>query len=92
MERAGFTVRMVEGRADNIKVTRPEDLSLAGLYLQQQNARQPAQPASPGEPAYHPRFTREQLYADDFLEKARFTIAVKIKQVPHCYYLLTHLN
>ena len=26
MERAGFPVRMVEGRADNIKVTRPEDL------------------------------------------------------------------
>ncbi|MFQ1595975.1 2-C-methyl-D-erythritol 4-phosphate cytidylyltransferase [Aeromonas veronii] len=36
MERAGFTVRMVEGRADNIKVTRPEDLSLAGLFLSQQ--------------------------------------------------------
>ncbi|MGL6050731.1 MAG: 2-C-methyl-D-erythritol 4-phosphate cytidylyltransferase, partial [Aeromonas salmonicida] len=27
---------MVEGRADNIKVTRPEDLSLAGLFLSQQ--------------------------------------------------------
>ncbi|MBP8222121.1 MAG: 2-C-methyl-D-erythritol 4-phosphate cytidylyltransferase, partial [Aeromonadaceae bacterium] len=26
----------VEGRADNIKVTRPEDLSLAGLFLSQQ--------------------------------------------------------
>lgn len=38
MERAGFTVRMVEGRADNIKVTRPEDLALAGLFLQQQAA------------------------------------------------------
>ncbi|WP_439834540.1 2-C-methyl-D-erythritol 4-phosphate cytidylyltransferase [Aeromonas enteropelogenes] len=36
MERAGFPVRMVEGRADNIKVTRPEDLSLAGLFLSQQ--------------------------------------------------------
>ncbi|MGL5538420.1 MAG: 2-C-methyl-D-erythritol 4-phosphate cytidylyltransferase, partial [Aeromonas veronii] len=24
------------GRADNIKVTRPEDLSLAGLFLSQQ--------------------------------------------------------
>ncbi len=46
MERAGFRVRMVEGRADNIKVTRPEDLSLAGLFLQQQNARQQAQPDS----------------------------------------------
>ena len=37
MERAGFAVRMVEGRADNIKVTRPEDLSLAGLFLSQQS-------------------------------------------------------
>lgn len=36
MERAGFRVQMVEGRADNIKVTRPEDLSLAGLFLSQQ--------------------------------------------------------
>lgn len=36
MERAGFTVKMVEGRADNIKVTRPEDLALAGLFLSQQ--------------------------------------------------------
>ncbi|MGL4251390.1 MAG: 2-C-methyl-D-erythritol 4-phosphate cytidylyltransferase [Aeromonas sp.] len=36
MERAGFPVRMVEGRADNIKVTRPEDLALAGLFLSQQ--------------------------------------------------------
>ncbi|WP_439844145.1 2-C-methyl-D-erythritol 4-phosphate cytidylyltransferase [Aeromonas dhakensis] len=49
MERAGFSVRMVEGRADNIKVTRPEDLSLAGLYLQQQDARRPARPDSPTE-------------------------------------------
>ncbi len=46
MERAGYPVRMVEGRADNIKVTRPEDLSLAGLFLDQQNGRQQAQPDS----------------------------------------------
>ncbi|WP_394293918.1 2-C-methyl-D-erythritol 4-phosphate cytidylyltransferase [Aeromonas rivipollensis] len=44
MERAGFTVKMVEGRADNIKVTRPEDLSLAELFLQQQSTRQQARP------------------------------------------------
>ncbi len=44
MERAGFTVKMVEGRADNIKVTRPEDLSLAELFLQQQSARQQVRP------------------------------------------------
>ncbi|PJG59610.1 2-C-methyl-D-erythritol 4-phosphate cytidylyltransferase [Aeromonas cavernicola] len=36
MERAGFAVQMVEGRADNIKVTRPEDLALAALFLHQQ--------------------------------------------------------
>ena len=36
MEFAGFKPKMVEGRADNIKVTRPEDLTLAALYLQQQ--------------------------------------------------------
>ncbi|MGL4751969.1 MAG: 2-C-methyl-D-erythritol 4-phosphate cytidylyltransferase, partial [Aeromonadaceae bacterium] len=33
---AGWTPRMVEGRADNLKVTRPEDLALATLYLNQQ--------------------------------------------------------
>ncbi len=33
MERVGVVARMVEGRADNIKVTRPEDLALAALYL-----------------------------------------------------------
>jgi 2-C-methyl-D-erythritol 4-phosphate cytidylyltransferase len=36
MEIAGFTPRMVEGHADNIKITRPQDLILAELYLQQQ--------------------------------------------------------
>ena len=36
MEIAGFTPRMVEGHADNIKITRPQDLALAELYLQQQ--------------------------------------------------------
>ena len=52
MERAGFPVRMVEGRADNIKVTRPEDLSLAWLYLQQQRACRSARPdSSPEEQA-----------------------------------------
>ncbi len=33
MEHAGFAPRMVEGRGENIKITRPEDLSLAGLYI-----------------------------------------------------------
>ncbi|OIN12451.1 2-C-methyl-D-erythritol 4-phosphate cytidylyltransferase [Oceanisphaera psychrotolerans] len=37
MEWAGFHPRLVEGRADNIKITRPEDLGLAGFFLQQMN-------------------------------------------------------
>lgn len=35
MEWAGFHPRLVEGRADNIKITRPEDLGLAAFFLQQ---------------------------------------------------------
>ncbi len=35
MEAAGFSPRLVEGRADNIKITRPEDLALAEFYLLQ---------------------------------------------------------
>ncbi len=33
MEAAGFTPRLIEGRADNLKITRPEDLALAEFYL-----------------------------------------------------------
>ena len=36
MELAGFQPMMVEGHADNIKITLPQDLALASLYLQQQ--------------------------------------------------------
>ena len=36
MELAGYEPLLVEGHADNIKVTRPEDLALAAFYLQQQ--------------------------------------------------------
>lgn len=36
IEMAGESPRLVEGHADNIKLTRPEDLSLASFYLQQQ--------------------------------------------------------
>ncbi|MCK9531153.1 MAG: 2-C-methyl-D-erythritol 4-phosphate cytidylyltransferase [Gammaproteobacteria bacterium] len=36
MELAGHRPRMVEGQADNIKITRPGDLALAELYLQLQ--------------------------------------------------------
>lgn len=35
MERAGWFAKLVAGRADNIKVTRPEDLPLAERFLQQ---------------------------------------------------------
>ena len=38
MELAGYEPLLVEGNADNIKVTRPEDLALATFYLQQQSS------------------------------------------------------
>ena len=37
MEQAGFRPKMIEGAPDNLKITRPEDLDLARLYLQHQN-------------------------------------------------------
>lgn len=36
MELAGYTPLLVAGHADNIKITRSEDLGLAAFYLQQQ--------------------------------------------------------
>ena len=33
MEMAGFSPRLVQGHEDNIKITRPDDLRLASLYL-----------------------------------------------------------
>jgi 2-C-methyl-D-erythritol 4-phosphate cytidylyltransferase len=39
MEMAGHAPRMVEGHGDNIKITRPQDLALAEMYLQQQEMR-----------------------------------------------------
>ncbi|RRQ20037.1 2-C-methyl-D-erythritol 4-phosphate cytidylyltransferase [Thiohalobacter thiocyanaticus] len=36
IEAAGLRPKLVEGHADNLKITRPEDLALAGFYLQQQ--------------------------------------------------------
>jgi 2-C-methyl-D-erythritol 4-phosphate cytidylyltransferase len=36
VELAGMCPRMIAGHADNIKITRPEDLELAAFYLQQQ--------------------------------------------------------
>lgn len=34
MELAGYSPKLVEGQEDNIKITRPDDLRLAGLFLQ----------------------------------------------------------
>lgn len=36
LELVGFSPKIVEGRPDNIKITRPEDLALAQFYLEQQ--------------------------------------------------------
>ncbi|MEE9494514.1 MAG: 2-C-methyl-D-erythritol 4-phosphate cytidylyltransferase [Gammaproteobacteria bacterium] len=36
MELAGYHPQLVEGHADNIKITRPEDLAMAEFFLQQQ--------------------------------------------------------
>jgi 2-C-methyl-D-erythritol 4-phosphate cytidylyltransferase len=36
MEWYGMNIKMIEGRSDNIKVTRPEDLQLAQLFIQEQ--------------------------------------------------------
>jgi len=36
LEWAGYPVLLVPGRADNIKITQPEDLTLARFYLEQQ--------------------------------------------------------
>lgn len=36
IEQSGYQPRIVEGRPDNIKITRPEDLELAAFYLEKQ--------------------------------------------------------
>ncbi|MFM8333315.1 MAG: 2-C-methyl-D-erythritol 4-phosphate cytidylyltransferase [Candidatus Methylumidiphilus sp.] len=36
LELKGLAPRIVEGRPDNLKITRPEDLALAAFYLEQQ--------------------------------------------------------
>ena len=40
MEHAGHAPLMLEGHADNIKITRPEDLALASFFLDQQQRGQ----------------------------------------------------
>jgi 2-C-methyl-D-erythritol 4-phosphate cytidylyltransferase len=39
VESCGYSPKVVEGRSDNIKITRPDDLSLAEFILQQQERR-----------------------------------------------------
>ncbi len=39
MELTGFSPRLVAGHEDNIKITRPDDLRLASLYIQSQNEK-----------------------------------------------------
>ncbi len=41
MERAGHAVRVVEGRGDNIKITRPDDVALAEAILLQRRGVHP---------------------------------------------------
>lgn len=41
MERMGARPRLVEGHADNIKITHPTDLVLAEMFLKQQSGEQP---------------------------------------------------
>ncbi|PSW04715.1 2-C-methyl-D-erythritol 4-phosphate cytidylyltransferase [Photobacterium lipolyticum] len=41
LEYCGYTPLLVKGRADNLKVTQPEDLALAGFYLEQLIKEQP---------------------------------------------------
>jgi 2-C-methyl-D-erythritol 4-phosphate cytidylyltransferase len=36
LELLGLQPKIVEGRPDNIKITRPEDLALAQFYMEQQ--------------------------------------------------------
>lgn len=37
LELQGLQPKIVEGRPDNIKITRPEDLALAQFYMEHQN-------------------------------------------------------
>ena len=46
MEAAGFAPRLVEGRADNLKITHPEDLALAEFYLTRRRLPPHPQPLS----------------------------------------------
>jgi 2-C-methyl-D-erythritol 4-phosphate cytidylyltransferase len=45
LEVRGLSPKIVEGRSDNIKITRPEDLALAQFYLAQQHENSQKRPA-----------------------------------------------
>lgn len=46
LERAGHQPLLVEGHPDNIKITHPQDLPLAALFIQQQSLLSPASASS----------------------------------------------
>lgn len=55
LEAAGFSPRLIEGRADNLKITRPEDLALAEFYLaKKQSAEDRGQEAEKSPAPYIP--------------------------------------
>ncbi|QQS55908.1 MAG: 2-C-methyl-D-erythritol 4-phosphate cytidylyltransferase [Candidatus Competibacteraceae bacterium] len=55
LEAAGFSPRLIEGRADNLKITRPEDLALAEFYLaKKQSAEDRGQDAEQSPAPYTP--------------------------------------
>jgi 2-C-methyl-D-erythritol 4-phosphate cytidylyltransferase len=43
MEYCGLKVALVEGEAANLKITRPEDLAIAGFYIEQAMLQQETQ-------------------------------------------------
>ena len=47
MEAAGYAPRLIEGRADNLKITRQEDLALAEFYLTRRITSHPQPPYAP---------------------------------------------
>jgi 2-C-methyl-D-erythritol 4-phosphate cytidylyltransferase/2-C-methyl-D-erythritol 2,4-cyclodiphosphate synthase len=54
LEAAGFSPRLIEGRADNLKITRPEDLALAEFYLARKQRMKDGEQEAEKSPAPHP--------------------------------------
>lgn len=53
LEAAGFSPRLIEGRADNLKITRPEDLALAEFYLARKQRTEDGEQEAEKSPAPH---------------------------------------